>query len=189
MTLTKHFLHNGHWMVDVAGIGAPPDEYEGDRRDAIIATHWGGGLVRPDRTFRFVDGTLVVEFDVAAGMLAYHDGWPEIVVTFRHLEEGWIDTPEPRRDRPRRRRRGRGEARGAGSAEKSAARPRAAPPAPAPKPSRPPRPATPTPAALPPQTARSPEASRPEGRRRRFRRRRRGRGTGGGGQPPPPSAP
>ena len=116
-------------------------------------------------------------------------GRPEIVVTFRHLEEGWIDTPEPRRDRPRRRRRGRGEARGAGSGEKSAARPRAAPPAPAPKPSRSPRPATPTPAAPPPQMARSPEASRPEGRRRRFRRRRRGRGTGGGGQPPPPSAP
>jgi hypothetical protein len=81
VTLTRHFLHNGHWMVDVAGTGAPPDEYEGDRRDAIVGTHWGGGLVRPDRTFRFVDGTLAVEFDVAAGMLAYHDGWPELVVT------------------------------------------------------------------------------------------------------------
>jgi len=108
---------------------------------------------------------------------------PEIVVTFRHLEEGWIDTPEPRRDR-RRRRRGRGEARGG---EKSAARPRAAPPAPAPKPPRPPRPATPASATPPPQPARPPEAGRPEGRRRRFRRRRRGRGTGGGGQPPPSS--
>ncbi len=81
MALTKHFLHNGHWMVDVAGTGAPPDEYEGDRRDAIVATHWGGGLVRPDRTFRFADGRLTVEFDMAAGMRAYHDGWPEIVVT------------------------------------------------------------------------------------------------------------
>jgi hypothetical protein len=81
VTLTRHFLHNGHWMVDVAGTGAPPGEYEGDRRDAIIATHWGGGLVRPDRTFRFADGKLTVEFDMAAGMLAYHDGWPEIVVT------------------------------------------------------------------------------------------------------------
>lgn len=37
--------------------------------------------MRPDRTFRFADGRLVVEFDVAAGMLAYHDGWPEIIVT------------------------------------------------------------------------------------------------------------
>ena len=31
---------------------------------------------------------------------------PEILVTFRHLEEGWVDTPEPRRDGSRRRRRG-----------------------------------------------------------------------------------
>jgi len=81
VTLTRHFIHNGHWMVDVAGKGAPPDEYEGDRRDALTATHWGGGMVRPDRTFRFADGRLTVEFDMAAGMLAYHDGWPEIVVT------------------------------------------------------------------------------------------------------------
>jgi hypothetical protein len=112
---------------------------------------------------------------------------PEIVVTFRHLEEGWIDTPEPRRDR-RRRRKGRGEARGAGGGEKSPVRPRAAPPAPVPKPSRPPRPATPASAPPPQQAVRSPEAGRPEGRRRRFRRRRRGRGAGGGGQSPPPSA-
>jgi hypothetical protein len=88
VTLTRHFLHNGHWMVDVAGRGAPPDEYEGDRRDAIQATHWGGGLVRPDRTFRFIDGRLTVEFDVAAGMLAYHDGWPEIVVTTANAPTG-----------------------------------------------------------------------------------------------------
>ncbi len=81
VTLTRHFVHNGHWMVDVAGTGALPDEYEGDRRDTLLATHWGGGLVRPDRTFRFADGRLSVEFEVAAGMLAYHDGWPEIVVT------------------------------------------------------------------------------------------------------------
>jgi hypothetical protein len=33
---------------------------------------------------------------------------PEIVVTFRHLEEGWVDTPEPRREGRRRRRGGRG---------------------------------------------------------------------------------
>ncbi len=35
---------------------------------------------------------------------------PDIVVTFRHLEEGWTDTPEPRPAR-RRRRRGRGAGR------------------------------------------------------------------------------
>jgi hypothetical protein len=88
VTLTKHFLHNGHWMVDVAGTGAPPDEYEGDRRDAIVATQWGGALVRPDRTFRFADGKLTVEFDMAAGMLAYHDGWPEIIVTTANRPTG-----------------------------------------------------------------------------------------------------
>jgi hypothetical protein len=78
---TKHFVHNEHWMVDVAGRGDPPTEYEGDPRDLATGSHYGGGMVRPDRTFRFVDGRLVVEFDVAAGMLAYHDGWPELVVT------------------------------------------------------------------------------------------------------------
>ena len=105
---------------------------------------------------------------------------PEIVVTFRHLEDGWIDTPEPRRDR-RRRRRGRGEARGSAGGEKSGGRPRAAPPAP-----KTPRPAHPAVAASPPpQAARSTEPGRAEGRRRRFRRRRRGRGAGGGGQSPP----
>lgn len=39
-------------------------------------------------------------------------GRPEILVTFRHLEEGWVDTPEPRRDSSRRRRRGGRAARG-----------------------------------------------------------------------------
>ncbi|HEY8657336.1 MAG TPA: hypothetical protein VIN34_11445, partial [Candidatus Limnocylindria bacterium] len=78
---TKHFVHNEHWMVDVAGRGDPPTEYEGDPRDLETGTHYGGGMVRPDRAFRFIDGRLVVEFDVAAGMLAYHDGWPEVVVT------------------------------------------------------------------------------------------------------------
>jgi hypothetical protein len=111
---------------------------------------------------------------------------PEIAVTFRHLEEGWIDAPEPRRNR-RRRRRGRGEARGEGTGEKSAGRPHIAPPAPSGKPARPPRPATATPAAPPTQAARPPEAGLLEGRRRRFRRRRRSRGTGGGGQAPPSS--
>src|SRR4029450_8545409 len=41
------------------------------------------------------------------GYLRSRASHPEIVVTFRHLEEGWVDTPEARRDR-RRRRRGRG---------------------------------------------------------------------------------
>ena len=116
---------------------------------------------------------------------------PEIVVTFRHLEEGWVDTPEPRRDR-RRRRRGRGEGKG-GAAERPGGRPRGAPPTPTAKPARPPRPAAPRPAPPsappPPASATNPaEGGRPEGRRRRFRRRRRGRGPGGGA-PPPAAAP
>ena len=78
---TKHFAHNEHWMVDVAGREDPPTEYEGDPRDLETGSHYGGGMVRPDAAFRFAGGRLVIEFDVAAGMLVYHDGWPEIVVT------------------------------------------------------------------------------------------------------------
>jgi hypothetical protein len=59
---------------------------------------------------------------------------PEIVVTFRHLEDGWTDTPEPRREGRRRRRGGRGrgaerggsERRGAATAQER--RPGGAPP-------------------------------------------------------------
>jgi hypothetical protein len=121
---------------------------------------------------------------------------PEIVVTFRHLEEGWVDTPEPRRDKRRRRRGGRGgEARGAG---KAGGRPRGGPqPAPAPpsrqrrdRPARPTGQAPAPPAAVAPGPAGEtrPDGPRPEGKRRRFRRRRRGRGPGGGG-PQGPAAP
>jgi hypothetical protein len=108
---------------------------------------------------------------------------PEVVVTFRHLEEGWVDTPEPRRER-RRRRRGRGGEPRAGAAEKPGGRGRAGVPA---RPSRPVQPARPAPViAAPGETpaARSPEAVRPDGRRRFRRRRRRGRGPGGGAAPP-----
>lgn len=118
---------------------------------------------------------------------------PEVVVTFRHLEEGWADTPEPRREQRRRRRRGRGSERGIGVAapqEKAGGRPRGTPP---PERERGPRP--PKPAPSPAQPAPSQPASqagtagaRPEGHRRFRRRRRRGRGSGGGNAPPlPPS--
>jgi hypothetical protein len=110
---------------------------------------------------------------------------PDVVVTFRHLEEGWVDTPEPRRER-RRRRRGRGGEPPARAAEKPGGRGRAGggPPA---GPSRAVQPARPAPVvAAPGETppARSPEAARPDGRRRFRRRRRRGRGPGGGAAPP-----
>lgn len=78
---TKTFAHNDHWMVDVAGHGDPPAQYEGDPRDLAVGAHYGGALVRPDRTFHFVDGRLSVEFDASAGMLALNDGWPEVIVT------------------------------------------------------------------------------------------------------------
>jgi hypothetical protein len=45
----------------------------------------GGGMMRPDRSFRFENGKLVVESDVAAGITQYGPGgadiWPEVVVT------------------------------------------------------------------------------------------------------------
>lgn len=79
---TKHFIHNGHWMVDAVSRGIPPDQYFGDARDLIKGLTWGGGLVRPEPAFRAVDGLLVVEADVSASMQAYRDGaWPEIVIT------------------------------------------------------------------------------------------------------------
>lgn len=119
---------------------------------------------------------------------------PEIVVTFRHLEDGWVDTPEPRREPRRRRRRGRGDAKG-GAPERPGGRRPAPGPAPSPRGPRPPgrpapRPAAPrpVPAAGPPAAGSQPEAGRPDGRRRRFRRRRRGRGPGGGGAPAPPAS-
>lgn len=49
------FVNNDHWMVDTADGGN------------------GGVLLRPDRTFRFEDGRLVVEADVAAGIPEYAD--------------------------------------------------------------------------------------------------------------------
>jgi hypothetical protein len=121
---------------------------------------------------------------------------PEILVTFRHLEEGWVDTPEPRREGRRRRRRGgrggeRGGARpGTPPRERDRSpggRPSSGPP---PAPQRgpaPPRPATPE--RRPPGPAPSAEGAPPGGGgKRRRRRRRRGRGPGGavpgGGAPP-----
>jgi len=120
--------------------------------------------------------------------LRAHTSRPEIVVTFRHLEEGWVDTPEPRRDRRRRRGRGRGEAKGGPGERPGGRRPEPATSPKAPRPSARPaaRPVAARPAAAPapPVPGVPAEGARPEGRRRRFRRRRRGRGPGGQGSPP-----
>jgi hypothetical protein len=111
---------------------------------------------------------------------------PDIVVTFRHLEDGFVDTPEaPRPSRRRGRRGGRGgkgPAFGKGGPRPSGAQGRPAQPGPGGRPggSGPGRPSGPPPSggsapAAPPGGA----PGRP-GRRRRSRRRRRGGGQGGG---------
>jgi len=141
---------------------------------------------------------------------------PEIVVTFRHLEDGWVDTPEPRREGGGRRRRrggrgGRGSERGPG--ERRPGSPSGAAPGQRPQPSSrpsggPARPQAPPRAAAVARPPR-PDASSPgaaagggsagpgEGagkRRRRIRRRRRGGrggpgGPGGGAGGPSPAGP
>jgi hypothetical protein len=79
---TEHFLHNGHWMVDIAGSGVPEGVYEGSAKDFFTGPNNGGGLMRPDAAFHFESGHLVVELDASAGILAYGGRvWPEIVVT------------------------------------------------------------------------------------------------------------
>ena len=92
--LTQHFAHNGHWMVDVAGHGAPLGLYPDSVDDFEIGPNNGGAFMRPDTAFRFADGRLVVEFEVAA-MRAYGDhAWPEVVITTAaaptpHETNGW----------------------------------------------------------------------------------------------------
>jgi hypothetical protein len=125
---------------------------------------------------------------------------PEIVVTFRHLEDGWVETPEPRREKRRR----RGRDRGRPSVKREGARPPSGRPQPTP-PGRPqpalsgrPQPAPsarPAPSgssrqasagAAPPASSGGPPAPPGEGRRRRRRFRRR-RGRGGTGPSPGPA--
>jgi hypothetical protein len=81
---SQHFRHNNHWMVDVSGQDA----------DGPGPWNFGGATMRPDRGFRFIDGKLVVEIDVAAGISEYGgSAWPEIVVT-----TAASPTPSPSRD-------------------------------------------------------------------------------------------
>jgi len=124
--------------------------------------------------------TRIVEF------LRSHVARPEIVVTFRHLEDGWVDTPDPRREKKRRRgrgergrREGRREAGQPGAPQRPAARPVSEPQQPQ-REKRREAPAAPAGAAA----AGPGEPGRPAGGRRRRRSRRR-RGRGPGGSPPP----
>jgi hypothetical protein len=67
-----YWRHADHWMVDVNG------------RDQNGGAPWnnGGTWMRPDRTFRFVNGKLVVEMDVAAGVSQYGgNAWPELIIS------------------------------------------------------------------------------------------------------------
>jgi hypothetical protein len=62
----QHFLNQNHWMVDAKGAFS------------------GGAMMRPDRSFRFVDGKFVVEADVAAAIPEYGDSgdtWVELTIT------------------------------------------------------------------------------------------------------------
>jgi hypothetical protein len=66
---TQHFTNNNHWMDDNAG------------------GFLGGTMIRPNRSFRFENGKLVVEGDVAAGITGYLNSgggdiaWPEIDIS------------------------------------------------------------------------------------------------------------
>jgi hypothetical protein len=62
---TGHFRHNNHWMVDVYAPGQT-----------------GGAQMRPDRSFHFENGKLIVEAVVATPNEVYQGfAWPEITVT------------------------------------------------------------------------------------------------------------
>jgi len=129
-----------------------------------------------------------------------------IDVTFRHLEEGWVDTPEPRKPKaPAPREKGQpGGGRPAGGGGRppqgkgGPARPGGQPgggagrPQPGGRPGPPPRPAGPRPGGAPPpaggEGAPGEGAPAGAGRRRRFRRRRgRRRGGPGSGPASPPA--
>jgi hypothetical protein len=136
-------------------------------------------------------------------------GCPEIAVTYRHLEEGWKDTPEPAKKPERRKAGPPARVRGApgqglpapappaGGESVSAPRPpgqgrrrrrrgrgRGAPGA-----DRPREGAAPAPAPSPPAPGAAVEGGASRGRRRRRRRRGRGSGASGGGTAPPDGSP
>ena len=86
-----HFAHNGHWMVDIESAGVSPEKYVGGKPDPREASDFGGALMRPDRAFRAADRRIVVEADTSAGMEAYVDAWPEIVITTAPMPGSVID--------------------------------------------------------------------------------------------------
>ena len=105
---------------------------------------------------------------------------PVIDVTFRHLEEGWVDTPEPRKPKPR-----PPQPQRPASPGSQVPRPPAGRGAGGQRPSPPP---AGRPAPQPPKTGAENPAPAGAGRRRRFRRRR-GRRRGAGPGPGPGAGP
>ena len=73
---TQHFTNNNHWMDDNAG------------------GFLGGTMLRPNRSFHFENGKLVVEADVAAGISGYMESgggdiaWPEIDISTADAPNG-----------------------------------------------------------------------------------------------------
>ena len=58
----------------------------------------GGSMMRPDRSFRFTNGKLIVETDVAAGIQEYGGfAWPEVTVSLASAPDGFNYGPTPAR--------------------------------------------------------------------------------------------
>ncbi len=70
---SKHWLHNDHWMVDIAP-NAVDDQYPGG--------NVGGAMIRPNQSFTFQNGMLSVENVVSAGHEDYTgNNWHEVILT------------------------------------------------------------------------------------------------------------
>lgn len=69
-----NWRHSNHWMVDIA-----PESQINSQYNSVV----GGSMIRPNRSFKFENGKLVVEADFAAGHQDYENlkGWGEIVVS------------------------------------------------------------------------------------------------------------
>ncbi|HLG12623.1 MAG TPA: hypothetical protein VI876_12770 [Dehalococcoidia bacterium] len=70
---TKHFINHDHWMDDNSG------------------GFTGGAMMRPNRSFRFEDGKLVIETDVAASIPEYEgEAWTEVDISLAPAPTGRI---------------------------------------------------------------------------------------------------
>lgn len=75
-TFWQHSQADSHWMVDVQGRNS------------------GGGSIRPDKSFTFENGKLVVESVVAASIPGYGVAvWPEITISTRGTPSGNVVDP------------------------------------------------------------------------------------------------